>query len=841
MTQVFWSEEIDQLLTSLDTGISGLTSDQAKARLLSYGPNRLKPKKRTDSLSLLLRQFKSPIILILLFSATLALLASDNIDGLIIIIIVLLSSTLGFWQERTTTNAIEQLMSIIRIYVSVLRDGAQVEIALDDITPGDIIVLNAGDIVPGDCRIIESEDLFINEATLTGETFASEKKSGTLPAETPLSKRANSLFMGTSVVSGNATAVVVLTGIETEFGRISERLKIRPPSTEFEQGISRFGYLLMELTFIFVVVIFLFNVYFSRPVLDSFMFALALAVGITPQLLPAVISVNLAQGARKMAKGQVIVKRLNSIENFGTMDLLCSDKTGTVTEGRVVVHSAVDTNQNPSEQVLLYASLNAHFQSGYTNPIDVAISATIDSSSLQISNYSKIDEVPYDFIRKRLSVLVHDGFENVMITKGAVQNILSVCTNAEIASDKIVQIDNETSLAILDAYRKFSAQGYRTLGVAYRKFGNKETIDRTQEADMTFLGLIVLYDPLKEGVDDVLAELRRRKINFKMITGDNVFVAGSLAKEIGLDSQKILTGPSIRLISDEALMVQATEIDIFAEVEPNQKERIILALRKAGHVVGYIGDGINDASALHAADVGISVEGAVDVAKEAADIILLEKDLRVLVGGIDAGRKTFANTMKYIFVTMSGNFGNMISMAIASLILPFLPLLPTQILSINLLTDFPGTTISTDEVDPELIDSPKRWNIKFIAKFMAAFGLQSTLFDLITFAALLLFLQVTESVFQTGWFLVSVVTELLIMLVIRTRKLFYKSRPSKQLLGSTFAILFVALVLPYSPIALVLGFSPLPMIILGGLLVIVIFYILTTELVKHFFYKHVDF
>ncbi len=832
-----WTEDLNILIQELGTTTIGLTSEEAKDRLAKYGPNRLRPKKRTDSLSILVSQFKSPIILILLFSSILAFATSDNIDGLIIVGILFLSSSLGFWQEKSTTNAVEKLLEMIKIRVAVLRDQGEIEVPLDQIVPGDIVILNAGDIIPGDCRILDSKDFYVNEAALTGETFPAEKKHQQSQEMKESELQQNALFMGTSVVSGTGKAVVVLTGLQTQLGEISERLRVKPPVTEFERGIARFGYLLTELTLIFIVTIFALNVYFNRPVFDSLMFALALAVGITPQLLPAVISINLAKGARQMANEKVIVKRLNSIEDFGSMNLLCSDKTGTVTEGRVVVHSSVDIEGNPNEQVRFYAYLNAYYQSGYTNPIDEAI---IGSSTFDVHNYSKSDELPFDFVRKRLSILVAEDGVNILITKGAVQNVLEVCSQAQINSTETKSIE-EVKSRILAKLAHFSSQGYRTIGIAYRVVGSVETIDRSFESEMTFLGFIVLHDPPKPGIDRVIANLRDRMIQFKMITGDNELVATNLATQIGIVQPKIITGTQLRQMSDEALMVQAGQTDIFAEVEPNQKERVILALRKSGYVVGFMGDGINDASAIHAADVGISVEGAADVAKEAAEIVLLEKNLDVLIKGIDSGRKTFANTMKYIFVTTSANFGNMFSMAFASLILPFLPLLPKQILSINLLTDFPATTISTDDVDEELIDKPRRWNIRFITQFMATFGLQSTLFDLLTFAVFLLLLHSTETLFQTGWFVLSVVTELLIMLVIRTRRVFWKSRPSKRLLGSTITILLIVLFLPYSPVALILGFTPLSLFVVSILLTIAVLYVISTELIKWVFYRYAEF
>jgi Mg2+-importing ATPase len=834
--QEFWAQDIESLLRALRTDTTGLTHEEAQRRLLQYGLNTIKARKRSDTISILLSQFRSPIILILLFSAILSFLSNDNTDGLIIVGIVLLSSLLGFWQEWTSADAIKKLTSLIRIKAAVVRDGREIEIPMEEMVPGDIAILNAGDIVPGDCRLLDSRDLFVNEATLTGETYPAEKQPGLITSSTQMNNRINTLYMGTSVVSGTGKALLIRTGSQTEFGRISEKLKSRPLQTEFERGVARFGYLLMELVLGFVVVILAFNVYLMRPVFDSFLFALALAVGITPQLLPAVISINLARGARRMAEEKVVVKRLNSIENFGEMDLLCSDKTGTVTVGTIVLHSVIDMDEAESEKTMLYAYLNAKLQSGYNNPIDEAI---VTSQQIDVGSYQKIDEIPYDFVRKRLSVLVKGAEDNILICKGALRNILDVCSQVETAaSAKSQMLENREK--ILSVYEKLSSDGYRTLGVAYRSVGRLNVVNRTDEVGMIFLGFVVLHDPLKDGVERTIEELRGRGIGFKIVTGDNELVASRVASQIGMTSPKILTGGAIRQMSDEALVVQSAAAEIFAEVEPNQKERIVLALRASGYVVGYIGDGINDASALHAADVGISVDGAADVAKEAADIVLLDKDLDVLLRGVDSGRKTFANTLKYIFVTISANFGNMLSMAVASLMLPFLPLLPKQILSLNLLTDIPATTISTDDVDEETVDRPRKWNIKFITQFMTVFGFQSTIFDFITFIVLFYVLHSTEVVFQTGWFLLSIITELFALLIIRTRRMFFQSMPSKQLLAASLVMLCVTFVIPYTPLAIPLGLVPLSLPILAILILIALLYLITTELVKIVFYRHVQ-
>jgi Mg2+-importing ATPase len=833
----FWSISTTEMLQELETAKEGLTGDEARQRLARYGANLLKPQKRSDVLTLLLAQFKSPIILILLFATGLSFFLRDPVDAFIILSIVLVSGLLGFWQERGASNAVEKLLSIVQIKAAVLRDGSSKEIPVEEIVPGDIVILNAGDIVPGDGLVQESKDLFVDEAMLTGETFPVEKVMALLPAETLLGQRTNALWMGTHVVSGSATLLVVRTGKETEFGKVSERLKLRPQETEFERGIRQFGYFLMEVTLVLVVAIFAINVYLARPVLDSFLFSLALAVGLTPQLLPAIISINLSHGAKRMAQKKVIVKRLASIENFGSMNVICSDKTGTLTEGIVHVQSALDVEGAPSDKVLLHAYLNAFYETGFTNPIDEAIRT---HRQFDLSGYRKQDEIPYDFLRKRLSILVSHDDTHLMVTKGAMLNVLAVCSSVETGEGTIVDIAAVRD-RIQQHFEEFSSKGFRTLGVAYKNMGSESRISKDHEAGMTFSGFLVLYDPPKPNIIETITSLKNLGVVLKIITGDNHLVAATVSQQMGLSDTKILMGPDLSQLSDTALLKRVADVDIFAEIEPNQKERIILALRKAGNVVGYMGDGINDASALHAADVGISVESAVDVAKDAADIVLLEKDLGVLVQGVREGRATFANTLKYVFMATSANFGNMFSMAGVSLILPFLPLLPKQILLTNLLTDFPEMTIATDSVDKEMVDHPRRWDIKVIRQFMITFGMVSSVFDFFTFGVLLIVLHATQVQFRTGWFLESVVSASLIVLVIRSRKPFFKSRPGKYLLMATLSTVVVTLILPFTPLAEIFGFSPLPISFLLLIGIIVLFYIITAEMAKTVFYKKVKF
>ncbi len=823
------------MLQQLGATGDGLAGEEASQRLARYGSNLLKPQARSNALTLLLGQFKSPIVLLLLFATGLSFFLHDPVNAFIILAIVLASGLLGFWQEHSATRAVERLLAMVQVKATALRDGKPQDIPVEDIVPGDIVVLNAGDLVPGDCLVDESKDLFVDEATLTGETYPAEKSVGVLAADTALAKRTNALWMGTHVVGGSAKALVVVTGKETEFGKVSERLKLRPEETEFERGIRRFGYFLMEVTLVLVMVIFAINLYLQRPVLESVLFSLALAVGLTPQLLPAIISINLAQGAKRMAQAKVIVKRLASIENFGSMNVICSDKTGTLTEGIVRVQSALDVEGNPSDRVLLQAYLNASYETGYTNPIDEAIRT---HRKFDLAGYSKVAEIPYDFLRKRLSILVAHDNTHSLVTKGALQNVLDACSKAETAAGAVVDIALVRE-KVQQHLEEFSKKGFRTLGVASKDMGSATQVGKADEAGMTFVGFLVLFDPPKPNIVETIASLKSLGVSLKIITGDNRLVAASVSQHMGLSNTKILAGPELHQLSDGALLNQVVGVDVFAEIEPNQKERIILALKKAGNVVGYMGDGINDASALHAADVGISVDSAVDVAKEAADIVLLEKDLEVLVQGVREGRTTFANTLKYVFMATSANFGNMFSMAGASLFLPFLPLLPAQILLTNLMTDFPEMTIATDSVDSEMVDHPRRWDIVAIRKFMITFGLVSSVFDFLTFGALLLILHATKDQFRTGWFLESVISASLIVLVIRSRKPFFKSRPAKYLLIATLATVAVTAALPYTPLGPLFGFSRVPLSFLFFIAMIVVLYIIAAEMAKAVFYKNV--
>ncbi|MCW5600811.1 magnesium-translocating P-type ATPase [Nitrosomonas sp.] len=832
----WWAVSVEQVAQDIGSSPNGLSGVEATTRLQRYGTNTLRDKDDSGVTRLLLRQLSSPIVLILIAAAILSFIMHDATDGLIILFIVIVSGLLGFWQEYRAASVMASLQQLVAVQAEVLRDGVICKISLEDIVPGDVAILSAGSNVPADCRLLEARDLFVNEATLTGESFPIEKMPGDLPADTPLARRSNILFQGTHVVSGIGRALVLRTGLDTQFGEIAEQLRIRPEETNFERGVRQFGMLLIRVTLILVILIFAFNVYLQRPVLDSFLFALALAVGLTPELLPAIISVNLASGARRMAARKVIVKRLVSIENFGSMDVLCSDKTGTLTEGKVRLDGALDVEGRPSERTLQLAGINAAFQTGFTNPIDEAIVAAAGEMSASVT---RLDEIPYDFARKRLSVLAMTDAQTLLITKGALAQVLSVCTQVAMGNGEIVPIGGHQQV-IQERFAAFSAHGLRTLGLAMKAMPGRTTVARNDEAGMTFVGFLLFGDPPRPGIAATIEELRGLGVALKIITGDNLLVAQAVARQIGLSGVKIVSGQALRQVGDDALPQLAHDTDIFAEIEPNQKESIIRALRKAGHVVGYMGDGINDAPALHAADVGLSVQGAADVAKEAADIVLLEPDLAVLAAGVREGRSTFANTQKYVFMATSANFGNMFSMAGASLLLPFLPLLPKQILLTNLLTDLPEMTIATDRVDAEAIQRPQRWDIKFIRSFMLRFGLLSSVFDFITFGTLFFILNASPELFRTGWFVESVVSASLVVLVLRTRGPFWRSRSSRALALATLIVVVATILLPYTPLGSMFGLVPLPPVFLAITGVIVAMYISSAERLKRAFYRQIS-
>ena len=832
----YWSLSPEEALTQYRSNSAGLTDAEAASRLSTYGENTIHASKSSSPLLLFLGQFKSPIILIMLVATGISAATGDWLDSLIIFAIVLGSAVLSFLQEYSAGNAVAMLRSHIQMQCSVLRDGTLTQVPSTQLVPGDVVKLSAGSIVPADGIVLDYADFFVNQSALTGESQAIEKQSGAVSADTELAKRKNCVYMGTTVQSGSATVLLTLTGAGTEFGSISEQITARQPETEFERGIRRFGYLLTAMMLILTVFVFIINVLFHKPVIDSLLFSVALAVGITPQLLPAIINITLSRGSRIMAAAGVIVRRLTAIENFGSMDTLCTDKTGTLTEGVIHLDSAAGFNGENSDDVFRAAYLNSSLQTGLVNSLDEAIIAfkTIDATGAV-----KRGEIPYDFYRKRMSVVVEESGAVRLITKGALKQVLSVCTSARLDNADRA-LDEATLAQIQQRFSDWSGQGFRVLGVAEKAVAVKDpkAYAVSDESEMTFLGFLLFFDPPKADAAQTIADLKNMGVQLRIITGDNALVAKHTGCAVGLCTDDILTGAELQSM-DEATAQKAIEAaTLYAEMDPSQKERIILALKKNQHVVGYMGDGINDAPALHAADVSISVNTAVDIAKEAADFVLLEKSLSVLKRGIELGRAAFTNTLKYIYITTSANFGNMFSMAGASLFMPFLPLLPKQILLINFLTDFPAMTIASDAVDPEAAAQPRRWDIKRLRDFMLIFGFISSAFDYITFGVLLLWLKSGEVLFHSGWFVLSILTELMLLLVMRTQKPFFKSKPAPALLLSTLGVAALTLLLPYLPVvANILSIAPIPPMILLAMIGIAVLYIITTETAKHFFFK----
>ena len=831
----FWNFSSAELLQELNSSAEGISDEEAARRKSSNGEKKPRSPFLTD-LILLLRQFKNPLALILIFAVILSSILGEYTNSFIIFGIILLSGLLGFWQERNANHAVEKLRARVQVKVTVKRNGNQKEILADKIVPGDIILLNAGDIIPADCILIESKDLHVNESALTGESFPSEKEICELKGKIPLAKRKNSVFKGTNVMSGSAVALAVLTEKNTELGKISSELEKNIPPTNFEIGIKKFGYMLMYITLILFLLILLLNMYFKRPAIDSFLFALALAVGMTPELLPAIVTITLSAGAERMAKKKVVVKKLSAIQNLGAVNVFCSDKTGTLTEGIIKVDSAVNIEGEKNEKVLLYAYLNAKFETSFSNPIDRSIR---EIKNIDANEYKKFDEVPYDFSRKRLSVVAEKNNKHIMITKGALKNILEICSRAEITDEKIVFI-NEVKEKIQKKFEEYSTNGFRIIGICYKDVTGDPIINSADENEMIFLGFILLLDPPKENVSEAIQKLRASGINLKLITGDNKFISAYIGEKIGIEPEKILTGSELQKISGQILIEKIKNFTIFAEVEPEQKEKIVQTLRQCGNVVGFIGDGINDVAALKAADVGISVDTATDVAKETADIVFLQRDLNVLRDGVMEGRKTFANIQKYIFMATSANFGNMFSVAGASLLVPFLPLLPKQILLTNFLTDLPEMTISSDNVDGEMIQQPHSMNINFIKRFMIVFGIISSIFDFLTFGVLIYFLKATPEEFRTGWFIESVISASTIVLIVRTRKPFYKSMPGKFLLLMTLIVILFTTLIPFTPLYKLFDFTILPIRFFPFLLTILLLYILTAETVKKIFFRKIS-
>jgi len=840
----YWSRDVATLAAALGAGTDGLTSAQASERLADVGPNSVEDAVRLGALRLLLRQFESPLVLILAFAATLSLVLRQWVDAAIILAIVLGSSLLSFYQEYRASTAVEDLRKRLALTARVVRDGVERSLPVGQIVPGDVVMLSAGNLIPADGIVIQAQDFLVSEASMTGESFPVEKRPGTISADAPIAERTNTVFLGASVRSGAARVLVVRTGRRTEFGAIAARLHARQPETDFERGVRRFGYLLIRVMVVIVLFVLTVNLLLDRPVVESLLFAAALAVGLSPELLPAIISVTLSAGARAMGKRGVIVRRLDAIETLGSMTVLCTDKTGTLTEGTIVLSEVLDAAGEPSDAIRQLAFVNAALETGIENPLDAAIVAAGEGAGLTIAGLTtagltKIDEIPYDFVRRRLTIVAAEGKavpQHLIVTKGAFENVLDICTALD-RNGVEAPMDATARAELAALYQSRGEQGFRVLALATRRVDAKSDYVRDDEREMVFRGFLVFLDPPKPEAAQTIRNLARLGIAIKVISGDNRHVTAHMAKAVGLNATSMLTGRELAGMKDEALWHLAPRTDLFVEIDPQQKERIVRALQRTGQSVGYLGDGINDAPALHAADVGISVAGAVDVARESADIILLSRDLDVLRQGVEDGRRTFANTLKYISITTSANFGNMISMALATPFLPFLPLAAKQILLNNFLSDLPSVAISGDNVDPESVSAPQRWNIGEIRRFMIVFGLISSVFDLLTFGVLLQVFHADKATFQTSWFMISLLTELAVVLVLRTRKPTFRSRPSRLLLWSTLAVAVATLAIPLlGGASTAFGFVPLSARELATILAIVGGYILATEIAKAWFW-----
>jgi Mg2+-importing ATPase len=774
---------------------NGLTSAEAARRLDQYGPNEPVRVRRLSALHQLVRLFATPLVAILLVAAIISATLGERTDAVIIVTIVVLGVGLNFWQTYRSGVAAEKLKASVTPTATLLRDGEWKELPVRVVVPGDVFRLSAGDLIPADGRLLESRDLSVQQSALTGESLPVDKHAS------------DQVFLGTSVVSGTATGIADATGPGTQFGDIAERLATRPPETEFEHGLHKFSVLILQTTVVLVLFILMVSIALKRDAFESLLFAVALGVGLTPEFLPLIASISLTQGALRMAREQVIVKHLPAIQNFGSIDILCSDKTGTLTSGQMTLEQAVDSSGAPSERAFQLGYLNSKLETGIRSPLDAAI---LKYREVDVSGYRKVDELPFDFERRRLSIAVEPPGSNdrLLVTKGAPEPILDHSSSIE-TPQGVRPLDDQERAAAHSRYQQLSAEGLRVVAVAYRPLPQQPSYNVADETGLVFVGFLAFADPILPDVGELIAQLKADGVAIKILTGDSDVAARHACDQVKIDGARIVTGDEIERLDDVALGHVAEEASIFARVSPSQKNRLILALKRRGHVVGFMGDGINDAPSLHSADVGISVMSATDVAREAADVILGRPGLDVLHRGIIEGRRASGNMMKYLLMGTSSNFGNMFSMAVASVFLPFLPMLPTQILLNSFLYDVAQITIPSDNVDREYLARPQRWNIRIIRDFMIYIGPISSLFDFLTFYVLLRVFHATEPVFHTGWFVESLATQTLVLFVIRTMGnplAKTTSRPSLSLTIMTLATVVVGVLLPASPLAPALGF-----------------------------------
>ncbi len=807
----------DALLQALHTTPEGLTQAEAEQRARTSGPNEVAQERQRGWFIRLLIILRNPLVILLAALSSISFATGDVRAGTVMACMVVLSATLRFVQEARADSAATKLKAMIHVTATVFRDGKALEMPLRDLVPGDIINLHAGDMIPGDVRVLTAKDLFVSQGTLTGESYPVEKfhDSDTKPSNSPIDLK-NICFMGTSVESGTATAVVVVTGVNTYLGTMAGSITEEAPPTSFDRGLSRFTWLMIELMAIMVPLVFLINGFTKHDWKSAFFFAMAVAVGLTPEMLPMIVSVCLSKGAIAMSRKKVIVKRLNAIQNFGGMDVLCTDKTGTLTEDRVVLERHCNVAGRETDEVLLDGYLISHFQTGLKNLLDTAI---LDSSDFHgkelVEKYKKLDEIPFDFTRRMMSVMVEtpEG-KAILLTKGAPEEIFHQCSQFEL-DGKLSPMDPGLMEGLRDEYANLSNDGFRVLAVAVKELPGKQSCSKEDERDLVLKGYVAFLDPPKGTAAIAILALHKHGVGVKILTGDNDLISRKVCRDVGLEPDPMLLGEAVEKMSDAELADAAEKTTLFARLTPAHKQRIVRLLRSKGHVVGFMGDGINDAPALHAADIGISVDTAVDIAKESADLILLEKDLMVLDGGVIEGRKVFANIIKYIRMGASSNFGNMFSVLGASAFLPFIPMAPIQILSNNMLYDFSQVPIPTDLVDEEQVAHPRPWNIGEIRRFILCIGPISSIFDYTTFFVMLYLFKCWDAsraqLFQTGWFVESLMTQTLIIHIIRTNKIpFLQSRASWSLTLTTLAIMAFGAWLPYSPLASSLGLVHLP-------------------------------
>ena len=807
----------DELLGSLNTSLKGLTQTEAEDRERKLGPNIVAQEKQRGWFMRLLIILRNPLVILLAVLSSISFITGDPSSGSVMAGMLLLSVSLRFFQEAHASAAAAKLKAMIHVTATLVRDGKAGELPLCDLVPGDIIHLSAGDMIPGDVRVLSAKDLFVSQGTLTGESFPVEKfhEADPKPANSPTELK-NTCFMGTSVESGTATAVVVVTGVSTYLGSMADSITAEAPPTSFDKGISDLTRLMIQIMAVMVPLVFLINGLTKHDWKSAFFFSLAVAVGLTPEMLPMIVSVCLAKGAIAMSRKKVIVKRLNSIQNFGAMDLLCTDKTGTLTEDRVVLQRHCNIAGRETDEVLLDSYLISHFQTGLKNVLDTAIlqSSDFHQQSL-VEQFKKLDEIPFDFTRRMMSVLVEtpEG-KAVLLTKGAPEELFNQCSQYEL-DGKMSPMDTARMKALNGEYAGLSNEGFRVLAIAVKELPGKQSCSKDDERDLVLKGYVAFLDPPKPSAANAIQALHKHGVGVKILTGDNELISRKVCRDVGLPADPLLLGEDLEKMSDTELADAAEKTTLFARLSPAHKERIIHCLRAKGHVVGYMGDGINDAPALHIADIGISVDTATDIAKDSADLILLEKDLMVLEGGVIEGRKVFANIIKYIRMGVSSNFGNMFSVLGASAFLPFLPMTPIQILSNNMLYDFSQVPIPTDSVDGNLVALPMPWKINEIKRFILCIGPISSIFDYTTFFVMLYVFKCWNpsraSLFQTGWFVESIMTQTLIIHIIRTNKIpFLQSRASWPLIATTLAIIGIGAWLPYSPLASSLGLVHLP-------------------------------